>query len=149
MGHRPVIEAKMLSVEEVMHYWPGIERDLKLNPEAWHLWYTLDHLQHMAVSGAAQVWVAGTPRQWRLMVWTQLAIYSTGPVLQLMLAIGQNIKELMPTVEATLEKFAQSRNCTRVEVIAYRAGWEKMLEGFGFKRLSFILSRPVSGTRMN
>lgn len=122
--------------------WPMIERELDKVPHIWQGRWTKDTLLTAILHQRMQLWVAGKDGVYHVVVFTQIALFPEGNILEVVLAFGNNFLEALPTLEATLDKFAQSQNCVQIDVIG-RGGFERLLAPYGFKRSSVVVSRAV------
>lgn len=136
-------------MKEVMHleppyfdyHWPSIEREMKRCPERWNSWTTTEQLYAMVQMRTVQIWAAGDEKQHHLLVATQIIAFPYRR-LQVLFALGNNMKEYIELLNGTLEKFAIMQGCEEAEVFG-RRGWEKLLEPLGFKTRSIVMSKKI------
>jgi hypothetical protein len=124
----------------VMALWPEMERQLKFIPHVWDTHWTIDSIREAVVAGHWQAWGFGPINTVRVTVFTYLAHFPAGTVLQIPIAFGNSLDVVLPVMEATFERFAQEMNCNYAEIYG-RVGWEKKLKDF--KRVAVVLRRKV------
>lgn len=133
----------LLQPHQFDHYWASIEGMMDRVP---HTWQDITKSEVIArVHGdSLQVWGVNDDEAIVMVLFTQIAVYSTGRVLQVIWGAGQgSIFEIAgDAVDASFEWFAKTRECHRIDVIG-RGGWEKVLRDRGFTRSAVVLSRPV------
>lgn len=137
-----VFKVELLSPARLEHYWPNIQEQLELIPHTWEKWWTIDSLQYQAFSGNMQVWAVGTPNTVHLVVFTRIACYPVGLLLQCFLAFGNNLRRSLPILVASLQKYAMDNGCYRAEVYG-RSGWVKTLEKFGFEFENVVMAMDI------
>jgi hypothetical protein len=135
------VEVELLTPGKVEIYWPKIERDLLSIPEVWDKWWTVDALREGAFHSRFQVWTVGRNKVSGVF-FSQFCTYPAGVILQVVLAFGKGLDECLPKAITTLQWYAKTTGCSRVEVHG-RLGWEKKLLPYGFVRESVILSSAV------
>lgn len=129
-------------------YWPKISEELDHIPHVWSQWWTKEALFTAVLERRMEVWAVGPKDMFTVILFTQVLNYPASRVLQVFLAFGRGIDEVLPTLDATLDRYASIQGCTSIEVIG-RDGWEKKLQSVGFKPSSIVLSRPVIGGLVN
>jgi hypothetical protein len=130
----------LFSPELIDAYWPDIIVQMMRIPHVWSRWWTLEALYEAAMRGTVQVWGIGTEEKVHLIVFSRLASYPTGLILQVFLAFGNQLVRHLPLLVATLTKFAIDQGCHSAEV-AGREGWSRILKryGFQFKNITMYL----------
>jgi|SRR5262245_11265036 len=123
-------------------HWPRIEQELDTVKHIWAHRYTKEALFEAIARQMMQLWVVGEDDRYHLVVVTQIQDFPIGRILQVVLAFGNQFEKYLPTLDATLDRFAQIQECQEIEVIG-RDGFQKLLAGRGFARKSIVLSRPV------
>lgn len=134
---------ELLEDDAFLKYWPHIEEMMDLVPETCEdISKASAHAR--AMNGSLQVWAIGDAKAIRMVIYTQIATFTSGNVLQIIWGAGQGKvwEEAAPVVEATLETYAKLANCHRIDAIG-RPGWEKILGKYGFEKSAVILSRRV------
>lgn len=135
------------SPEKFSRYWPMIEQELKTVHHIWDDIWTLESIFEATVHGRFQCWGAGDLDHLKVVCWTQIATYPNGNVLQIFLAIGNGIDELLPVLDASMESFARSTECKLIEVVG-RKGWQGKLRSMGFVPWTTSVKREVTDTRV-
>lgn len=135
-----------LGLNDVEKYWPQMLEELRKIRHVWEIWWTEDALYMQAVSGNMQVWVAGKPPAFNIVVFTQILHYPANSVLQAILMFGTKVDSVLPVVVGTLEHFALEHGCKYAEVFG-RGGWERKLEKYGFSLSATLLSKPLGELR--
>lgn len=136
-------QLELLEGQDFLACWPHISEMMDRVPHTWTD-LTKDEVENRALVGGIQVWGVGDEKAIRMVLFTQIAVYSTGKALQVLWAAGQGRihEKARDSVDYTLTEFAKDQGCSRIDIIG-RAGWEKLLAPIGFKREAIILSRPV------
>lgn len=134
-------QAEHFTLDKVSYYWPMVERELEHVRHIWERWYTKEYLYNAILSGDISLWGVGPVSQIRLIVFTRIVQYPSSRVLTIFLAVGNGLKECLPSLIATLERYAQIAECTHCDVIG-RPGWERLLSGF--KREATIYTRVLN-----
>lgn len=139
----------LLTEEEFKEFWPAIEKTLDKIPETWED-LTKDDIYQGVCYGNLQMWAVGEPGVAEMVLMTQIARYSAGSVLEIIWGAGEGkiFEKAGDSVDATMEYFAKTQHCKRIDVIG-RGGWEKILMRRGFKRISVRISRNVIHNGMN
>jgi hypothetical protein len=131
------------------HYWPHIEKQLDTVEHAWRPWWTKDFLYEGVLNNVIQCWSAGTPKDgWRLIVFTQIVNFPERRTLLLMTALGQGLDDMLPQLEATLERFALENQCTDAEIHG-RLGWKAKLAPLGFTVETVVLRKKLEQRSMH
>lgn len=121
-------------------YWPYISAELDKVPHIWERHYTKEYIYEGALSGEFGVWGIGPRHQIRLVVFTKILDCPAARILQITLALGNDLEGCLPNLTATLEKLAKEMNCQYCEIIG-REGWQKLLPEF--KKTGIVLSRKL------
>jgi len=135
------VEIELLTPGKVEIYWPMIERDLLNIPEVWNKWWTIDALREGAFYGRFQVWTSGCETVTGVL-FSQFCTYPAGVILQIVLAFGKDLDEVLPKFMAVLHRYASITGCSRVEIHG-RLGWARKLHQYGFVREAVILTSNV------
>lgn len=135
-----------LGLGEVEKYWPEMLLELRKIKHLWDIWWTEEALYIQCVSGNMQVWVAGKPPSFSIVVFSQILHYPANSVLQAVLMFGTKVDEVLPVVVGTLEHFALEHGCKYAEVFG-RHGWSKKLENYGFRASATMFSKPLGELR--
>lgn len=143
MGERA---CKQLTFREIEDFWPAMLLELRKISHLWDMWWTEESLHHMCMTGMMQVWVAGVPPTFHIVVITQICVYPAGSTLQGVLGFGTKVDEVIPLLVETLEHYAQKHECRYTEIVG-RLGWEKKLERFGYRPTAKIYSKPLGELR--
>ena len=139
--------AVQMPLERFVEMWPHIQRELDRVPHVWDPWYTKQHIFNAVLAGQFQVWGAGHDGSPRIVLFTQIVFYPAAKVLQGILVLGNSLDRCADAIWAATEKFAKEQECDRIEILG-RAGWERKLDRFGFRKVSVVLSANVNQTRM-
>lgn len=139
--------ASLLSEAQFQKLWPQIEGSMDLIPHTWED-LTKESVVYRALNRSLQVWGVGDELI-EMVLFTQLAHYATGSVLQVIWGAGEGkiYEKAGDAVDASLEYFAITQECKRIDIIG-RGGWERILKPRGFKRAAVVLSRNVVHKRM-
>ena len=140
-------EVDMLKGDKFLHYWPYIKGEMEKIPHLWDRWWTMDSIFEGVMSGRFQVWAAGSGKEYKLIVITQVAHYPANTILQGILMLGNSLEECAPVLDATLEKWGRDSRCTMCEVSG-RKGWARFLKSYGFKETAVVLHRPIGEHRV-
>jgi len=141
-------EVCVLEGESFSAMWPQISEQLDLIKHVWWDRWTKEEIFCAVLQRRLQCWGIGPPSAHRLVVFSQILRFENVTTLQVMLAFGQSLELALPVLAATLEKFARSAGCGKIEVVG-RAGWEKLLAPYGMRLESVILSKRVSEMRVH
>lgn len=135
--------AALLTEDQFDLFWPKIEEMLDLLPHTWED-LTKTEIIVRAHDGTLQVWGVGDKETFRMVLFTQVAAYSAGRVLQIIWGAGQGgLHEVAgDAVDAALEYYAKTQACKRIDIIG-RLGWERVLHRRGFKCSAVVLSRKI------
>lgn len=142
----PKYSLAQLTVEEFYRFWPHISSMMDKIPHTWRYW-TKDYVQASVEVGSIVVWCIGPPPDAIFVFFTQIAVYPVGRVLSVPWGAGTFREDMLPLLDATLEKYAQVTECFEIQVQG-RVGWEKHFAPIGFKRTMTVLARPVSNMRI-
>lgn len=142
-----MIEVEQFNPEKFARYWPAIQRELMLVHDVWDDCWTLDSIFECTVHGRFQCWGAGDEERVKIVCWTQVSNYPSGNILQVFLAIGQGIDEVLPQLDAVLEAYARHTGCRLIEVVG-RKGWLGKLKSMGFVPWTTSVKRQVLTTRV-
>lgn len=137
----------MLTPEMVAHYWGKMSEQLLLVSHIWEDYYTLDHFYNEAMCGGMQVWGAGDDSKYTMFVFSQILIYPKCRTLSVMLALGHGVDLVLPSIFASMEKFAKMTGCTFIDGIG-RVGWDPRLKALGAVRKGFAYQYRVGEGRM-
>lgn len=121
-------EAYLLTPDQVMFYWPAIDRELETIRHVWELWWTKDSLRQGALDGWMNVWAIGGKESISLVLFTQIVHYPANKMLKVVLIAGNKLDEFYDITEAALEKFCIDNGCVYVEAYG-RDGWGKRIPG--------------------
>jgi hypothetical protein len=130
------------------HFWPEISKELDTVPQIWADRWTKESIYQAVMMEHFQCWAAGDDSRIRVVMFTQVAVYPACNVLQVMIAFGNGIVKMLPSLDATMERFALACDCASIEIVG-RPGWDKSLEPLGFKRTAVVVSRKLQPMRMN
>lgn len=131
-----------LSPEQIAKYWPEMVLELRKISHVWDTWWTEDSLRLQMLTENMQVWAAGKPPVFHLVVVTQVLHYPANSILQAVLAFGTKVDEVLPLVVGTLEHYAQVHGCRYAEVFG-RFGWQRKLEKFGYSKSATMMTKPL------
>jgi|SRR5215471_4328377 len=132
----------LLSPREIEHYWPSLCEELQKVPHIWNQCWTLDALKTGIDLGQFQLWGCGSEQKLELMLFTKSATFPAATILEVFLAVGNQLDRLLPVIVATLHRFAFENKCQRVDICG-RFGWERKLREIGFRRDHVVLSYDV------
>lgn len=132
---------ELFTVDEVLAFWPKIERMLDQVPHTWKRW-TKEEIHSGLVNENIQAWGIGKDNI-VLVMFTQVLYYETERVLRLRWICGNGIEEFLPTIEASMMKWAMHQGCSRIEMSDSRGGWSRKLRPFGYKVDYVMLSKDV------
>lgn len=136
-----------LTPEKLNVYWPFIGQEMSRVPHIWEKWWTQPYLWDAAHKGIVQCWSVGPPNRVHLVVFSQILYFPANVILQVFLALGNDLEACMPVLGASLEKFAIDNGCTLVQVVG-RKGWGKVLEQYGFSGETVNLFAPIQTVRI-
>lgn len=139
-------DIRVMTVDEVIDFWPEIMQALNAQPELWNGYYTLDSIfkdvmeEHMHFIACAK---DGT-----IVLLTMCAVveFPAAKRLQCMWMYGEGLEEAAPLLALALENFAQMCGCQYIDGYG-RRGWEKFCKRFGYEFVRVHVSRPVNLTR--
>lgn len=132
----------LLEGDMLLRYWEDIWADLEKVPHIWSRYHTKESIETSVFAGHLQVWAAGQPGFFHAIVFTCVTVYPTGRMLQGVFMFGSHLKECLPVLFATFQKFAMLQKCKELEVWG-REGWGSALSEFGFKRYQSVFVAPV------
>jgi len=142
------ISCQLFTAPAIQFYWPLILEQLEKIPHMF-LNETPDSLLEKALQTRVQVWGVGVGEQWKMFIFTQVAIHPARNCLEIVMCFGEGVLEKVgPVVSEAMDQFALSQSCKDIEVFG-RPGWEKILAPYGFRKLSVVLSRPVLDRSIN
>ncbi len=134
-------ETRRISPEEWSIQWPNISESLDRIPQYWADYWTKEYINWCVVTGTWQAWGFGTESlQLNVIVLTNVVDFPANRFLQIPLAFGNHLEEMLPLIEATLERFAVEAECDICELVG-RFGWERKLKRF--KRRGVVLRCAV------
>lgn len=142
MGKALEWRVELLEDENFLKFWPGIAEEMDKIPHTWED-LTKESIETRALNGTIQVWGIGDDVI-RMILFTQIAIYPTGKVLEIFWAFGEGKlwEPAAACVDYTINEFAKMQGCKRIDIIG-RGGWEKVLAPHGFKKCAIVLSKRV------
>ena len=140
--------AELLSEDKFILYWPKISRELDKVPHIWQDWWTKDSIYRFTTEGRFQCWAVGTEEVVLGVLFSQVTAYPKQTVLQVFMAFGEGMLDMVDALEATFHRYAVIRRCTRVEITG-RPGWESELRKKGFRRTSTTIARAIQPMEMN
>lgn len=132
---------ELMSRDKVEHYWPQISAELDKVPHIWQTWFTKEYLYAAPWNGDMNVWGVGPDDQVRMVVYTRVSIFPASRILQILLALGNDLERCLPSLEATIESFAQRTECDFCEIYG-REGWIKKLKGF--RKTAVVLTKKIN-----
>lgn len=137
-------EMVMLSESNVELHWKSIEGMMRQVPHSLVDW-TPSSILARALKGEVQIWGVGDDKQIVAVIFTQIAIFPAGRVLEVFWCAGQGIVEqAKELIDGTFELFAKKENCRRIDIRAGRFGWQRIMKERGFKQTAVTWSRPVT-----
>lgn len=134
------VEARRISPEEWVVYWPNVSKELDTIPQWWEPYWTKDFINHAVLTQGWQAWGFGDLNTVNLIVFTQLITYPGAKVLQMVLAFGNSLAACAPLVEATLERFAVETRSQYAEIVG-REGWVEYFPRF--RKVAVVLRCEV------
>jgi hypothetical protein len=137
-------EALRLRNEEIVYYWPWIDKELDRVPHIWSGHWTKDSLYELSMNDRFQLWGFGPKDEIRIFVFTQVIHFPANRILQAFLCFGNSLDEALPIIEATGERFAMETGCNMFEITG-RKGWERKLKGFKCDYTVFTKIVPSQG----
>jgi len=138
-----------LTPELVDYYWPSIEQALDADPSLWDTMFTKQNIRDRIHSTEIQVWVVFNGSVISLVFFTQRYVAPNGiATLQIFWMFGTGLKDAVFALEGTIDKFAATLNCQRIEVVG-RPGFLRLLAPLGAQFQAMICSRPVRTVREN
>lgn len=140
-------EIEHIRPDAVMRYWRELSLELDRVPHIWEPWWTKEEIYYGILEGRFQLWAAGSKTSIHMMVITQILHYSTGAVLQAVMAVGNSLEEHLEGLAASMENAARHYGCVRFEIYG-REGWSRVLKAWKPRR-AVVLSFPVSKERIN
>ena len=140
MTERRPWEIELATLEKVQVYWPHIASMMERMPNTLAN-HTPQSLFELCMEGGVQLWLVGREKH-ELAMLSSISNYPNARVLEIFWGAGTGALKSGPIVDATIEQFAKKTGCDRIDVHG-RPGWEKIMEPYGFKKLSIIMSKPV------
>ena len=141
------LEGGTLSREDFITHWGSIEKVLDSEPEMWADYFTKESIYSDVMNGNIQVWAFSKEGKIRVVLFTRLVEYPAVRVLHIMMGFGNELKQFLPQIEATLEHFARVMKCGMCEIIG-REGWEKILS-HRFKKHGVVLRSEIRQDKVN
>jgi len=136
------LEMRRISPDEWTVHWPHTSESLDRIPQFWADYWTKEFINGAVLSGAWQAWGFGAKvGDINVIVLTQIVEFPANRFLQIPLAFGNHLDRCLPTIEATIERFAVEAKCDICEVIG-REGWQKKL-GPRFAKYAVVLKARV------
>jgi hypothetical protein len=137
------LEVAYLTPDLFEHYWEGIEELLDNDPTLWNAVFTKQNIRDRIKSMDIQAWAVFNGQVIRLVFLTQRLEAPNGiATLQIFWMWGIGLKEVLPLLDDTIDRFAARLDCQRLEVIG-RKGFERLLAPLGAEYQCTVLSRPV------
>lgn len=139
-------QVELMTPELVLQHWPDMAKELQRIPQFWDTWWTLDYLQEAILRSEMQCWAVG-PRDCFFFVGiSRVLVYPANRILSAVVGFGHSIELSLPVLIGTLQKYAATLGCTKLEVVG-RPGWKQILREYGFKQTAVVLSADVPNTR--
>jgi hypothetical protein len=139
-------EARLIEPDAWVTYWPNVSNELDKIKSMWETYWTKEYIYNSVMSGGWQAWGFGHGEYITMFVLTQIIIYPTGRVLQVMLAFGNSLKLYVPLMEATFERLAMETGCQYCDILG-RPGWEHYFPRF--KRVGVLMRCRVPNSRVH
>jgi hypothetical protein len=139
-GSPPHYHAELLTPETYAIYWPSIDEQLNNVPHIWAPYFTKEFLRCAVLNRECFVWGVGTESELRLIVYGRIIEFPATRILQIFLALGNDLDNCLPTLTGALEKLANTTECEYCEIIG-RIGWERKLSNF--ERVAVVLRKPL------
>lgn len=136
---------ELMAPEVYEQYWPFVSEQLDYVPGVWAPYFTKEYLRYCVAEKECFVWGTGTPEELRLVVWGRIVQFPASRILQVFLAMGNDLENCLPSLEAAMERLANGAECEWCEVLG-RLGWEKRLKGF--ERSAVVLRKPLTQFRI-
>lgn len=135
------------SMGQYMRYRENIDVELERIRELWERRWTKPWIHEAVIRGLWQCWFFTKDEHIKVVVYTQVIDYPASRVLWVPLALGNGVDELLPLIEATLERFGQEMGCDECEITG-RRGWERKLS-HRFKAQGVLLWAPIAPSTMH
>jgi hypothetical protein len=129
-----------MTPEVYERYWPFIDEQLNNVPHIWAPYFTKEYLRWAPLERECFVWGTGTESEMRLVVYGRIVEYPAARMLQVFLALGNDLDNCLPSLIGSMEKLGHMTECEECEVIG-RLGWERKLPGF--ERSAIVLRKPL------
>lgn len=137
------VRTGLMPVELLGNFWPSIEQMLDKVPHTWDS-LTKGGIFADIAEQRSQVWLVADGELIKFVCFTRIAVHQAYTILEVFWAAGEGMLDKAgPTLDAALEQFARSHKCREIMVIG-RGGWEKLLQSWGYKKRSVILTRLVA-----
>lgn len=145
-----MIEAAVLTPDQVGQYWPNISNLLDAYTSLWEGSYSKDAILARAISGQLQFWlITEGDNKVKMFFTTQVTeLFNGKKVLQIVWGIGEEVIENLPLLETAFDRFAQSMGCDTIEVSG-RKGFERAFKKIGFEFQCVTLHRAVRPLKGN
>lgn len=137
----------LFTEEEMVRFWPDLERTLDCVPHTWRHW-TKESIYDAIMERRMQVWGAGEPPRATLILFTSVGVFPSMRVFSVLWAAGRFDEEMLPLLDATLTNYAVLNRCDEIEIRG-RMGWEPKLKSIGFTREASVWTRPVEHITVN
>ena len=137
----------LLTPEEFLKFWPGIEKMLDTVPHTWRHW-TKEYIYNAVLSGHIQVWCIGPPPYAVCVFFTSISIHPAMRSFCVTWAGGSFDDEMVPLLEAGWMNYARANDCDEVAIYG-REGWGPKLAKVGFRKDSVTWTRRVPNMRIN
>lgn len=136
---------ELMTAEVYERYWPFIDEQLNTVPHIWAPYFTKEFLRYAVLNEDCFVWGVGTQDEMRLVVYGRVIQFPAARVLQMFLALGNDLDNCLPSLVGALEKLANVTGCEFCEVIG-RPGWERKLPDF--ERSAVVLRKSLEHFRV-
>lgn len=130
-----------VTFEHYLRYRNEIDVELDRIKPMWERRWTKQFIHEAVIRGMWQAWFFMSDDVIRMTVYTQVVDYPAARVLWVPLAFGNSLDEMLPVMEATLEKFGQEMGCDECEIIG-RKGWGRKL-GPRFTEQAVLLTATI------
>jgi len=134
----------LLTCEQTLGYWKDILPLLHRIPHYFES-TTQEYILERLCKGSLQCW-ALSDGEVHSVILTEINTLPAEKVFRFVGCSGDDFEEYMPILEGAFEKVATTLGCSRMEVVASRKGWSRLLEKYNanFEFRYEILSRPVT-----
>lgn len=146
---KPELVVEVLTIEQVVDFWPMIKNELLRIPEHWNELWTIESLQHMLENGVFKVWACGPQLgpnhiQYNLVAFTQEVEFPANKILRIVLMFGNGMTPgHLDILDASFESYAQSNGIGLIDGMV-RFGWLRTLRDRGVKPRGIYLTKKVS-----